>query len=301
MPTVTTSTAWNTLKLTLDDIVTDRNDEGALEWKQFCASETMDEHYVDDLAVGGPGFATEKFEAQAFDVGSIYEGGLMRYIARKFGLTLQVTDEIEDDGKYNSKYINAVKRLKRAVMKTQEVDAANMLNRAFNSLYTGGTDALSLANSAHTIESGGTFSNTLATPLAPSRAALITVIQNCKTLPGHDGIREGYKVTKVVHPIEQWGAWEGILRSEKVPESANNEVNVVQGMGIKNVTVTHWTASTTNWGVITDAMDGLKMKIRKAIYSHDWVDEPTEVRNYKVAGRWARGWSDPRGFYGSNA
>lgn len=301
MPTVTTSTAWNTLKLTLDEIVTDRSEEKTLEWKQFAASDTMEDNWEEDLAVGGPGFATEKAEAQAFDVGSIYEGGRMRYIARKFGLTLQVTDEIEDDGKYNGKYINAVKRLKRAVMMTQEVDVANILNRAFNTAYPGGTDALSLANSAHTIESGGTFSNTLATPLAPSRAALITVVQNCKTLPGHDGIRTGYKVTKVVHPIEQWGAWEGILNSEKVPESANNEVNVVHGLGIKNVTVTHWTASTTNWGVITNADDGLKMKIRKAIYSHDWVDEPTEVRHYKVAGRWARGWSDARGFYGSNA
>lgn len=300
MPTQTTSVAWNTLKATLDEIVTDPTDQRELEWKQFCASETMEDNYVDDLENGGPGFATEKAEAMAFDVGSLYEGAQTRYIARKYGLILQVTEELQDDGKYNGKYINATKRLKQAVMLTQEVDAANMLNRAFNTGYVGG-DGLSLANSAHTIPGGGTFSNTLATPLAPSRAALITVIQNCKALPGHDGIRRGYKVKKIVHPIEQWGAWAGILGSEKVPESGNNETNVVHGLGIKAVTVTHWTASTTNWGVITDAPDGLKMKIRKAIYSHDWVDEPTEVRNYKVAGRWARGWSDPRGFYGSNA
>lgn len=302
MSTLTTSLAYKTLKATLDNIITDKTDsvEGNAVYKQYMHSETMADNYVDDLENGGPGFATEKNEGQALDVLSLYEGYQTRYISRKFGLILQITEELDEDGKYNEKYINAAKRMKRAIYKTLEVDCGNILNRATNVSYVGG-DGLPLASNAHTIPGGGTFSNTLATPMSPSRTALITVIQNVMVLPGHDGITEGYKVEKIIHPVSQWGAWKGILSSEKVPESANNEPNVVHGMGIKAVPVWAWTASNTNWASITDAPDGLKMKWRRKPKARTWYDEPTEIINHGLSARWARGWSDARGFYFSNS
>lgn len=302
MSVMTTSMAFRTLKATLDAIITDPTDnvEKNVRAKKYMEVGSMTDHYEDELENGGPGLLSERDEGQALEVGTLYEGSVTRYISRKFGKIGELTDELEDDGRYNGRYINFSKRLKRAGWKTVDVDCANIWNRAANTAYVGG-DGLPLASASHTIPGGGTFSNTLATPMSPSRTALITVIQNCLLLPGHDGLTEGYNVKKVVHPVAQWGAWKGILGSDKVPESAANEINVVSGMGIEQVDVPFWSASTTNWGVITDAQEGLKLKWKKRFSSKTWVEDRTEIICHKTSGRWARGWSNARAVYFSNA
>ena len=301
MSQLTTSVAFATLKATLEEIVTDDTDnvEKNVAYKKYMKVEGMDDNYVDDLSNGGPGLATEKAEGQALDVLSLNNGYQTRYIARKFGLIMQITEELDEDGKYNDKYIDAARRMKRAIYKTMDVDCAQILNRAFNASYVGG-DGLCLANSAHTIPGGGTFSNTLSVAFSPSRAAVIVMTQNIMLLPGWDGVTEGYNATAVVHPVAQWGAWKGILGSDKVPESGNNEINVAADMNLKQIPVPFWSASTTNWGMLTDAAR-LKLKVRRKPKARTWYDEPTEVINHGISARWARGWSDPRCFYGSNA
>jgi len=299
---VTTSSAFKTLKATLDKIITDKTDgvEKNLYYPKYMKVESMSDNYVDELENGGPGLATGKAEGQALDVGNLFEGYNTRYYARKFGLIMQITEELDEDGKYNDQYIDASRRLKRALYKSVEVDCAQILNRATNTAYIGG-DGLSLANSAHTIPGAGTFSNTLATPFSPSRAAMIVVAQNLMNMPGHDGVIEGYKPEKVICPTSLWGAWSGILGSDKVPESPNNETNVVADLGMgKVIEVPFWTGSTTNWGVLTSA-GRFKLKWRRKPKSRTWYDEPTEVINHGTSARWARGWSDPRVFYFSNS
>jgi len=298
---ITTSQAFRTLKATLESIVTDKTDglEDGLVCTQYMTEGMMTDNYEDDLENGGPGLATEKAEGQPLDVLSLYEGAVTRYIPRKIGLIMQITEELDEDGKYNDQYLNIAKRNKRAVYKTLEIDCANVLNRAATAGYVGG-DGLTLASSAHTIPGGGTFSNTLATPFSPSRAAVIVMRNNVAVLPGHDGVTEGYELTGIVHPSAQWGAWAGILGSEKVPESNNNELNVVKGMRLKQIEVKYMTSS-TNWGAITDAGNGLKLRWRRKPKGRTWYDENTEIINYGTSARWARGWTDPRGFYFSNA
>jgi hypothetical protein len=302
MSAVTTSQAFATLKATLEEIVTDDSDgyEKKTFYKQYMKVEGMKDNYIDDLSNGGPGLATEKAEGQALDVMGLSNGYQTRYTSRKHGLIMQITEELDEDGKYNDEYVDAARRMKRAVFKSMEVDCAQILNRVHNSAYVGG-DGLCLGSASHTIPGGGTFSNTLSTAFSPSRAALIVVRQNLMTMPGWDGVTEGYMPTKVVCPPAQWGAWAGILGSDKVPESGNNEINVAADMGLgKPVAVPYWSASTTNWLVLTDAAK-LKLKIRRKPKSRTWYDEPTEVINYGISARWARGWSDPRAVYTSNA
>jgi len=300
--TVTTSQAYATLKATLEKIVTDDSDgyEKKAVYKQYMKIETMKDNYVDELSNGGPGVATEKAEGQALDVMGLNNGYQTRYQSRKHGLIMQITEELDDDGKYNSDYIDAARRMKRAVFKAMEIDNAQILNRVHNSDYAGG-DGVALGSSSHTIPGGGTFSNTLATAFSPSRAALIVVRQNLMVMPGWDGVTEGYLPTKVVCPPAQWGAWSGILGSEKVPESGNNEINLAADMGLgKVVAVPYWTGSTTNWLVLTDAAQ-LKCKVRKAPKARTWYSEETEIINHGISARWARGYSDPRAVYTSNA
>lgn len=302
MSTLTTSTAFRTLRKTLDNIITD-SDDGVgtdLDCNYFLQSESMPRNFVDDLENGGPGMLTETAEAQPLDVLQLYDGATTRYISRKFGGLLEISEELDEDGQYNDQYIKAARRLKRAGFKTLEIDCANVLNRAWDSGYTGG-DGKALAATDHPIPGGGSFSNTLGTPMAPSMAALNTIRQNVMILLGHDGLREGYMVKKIVHPVAQDGAWEQILGTKNGLQTSGQDINVVANKGYTHRAILFWTASDTNWGVITDAPNGLKLKWRRKFKSRTWYEERPEVIIHGVSGRWARGWSDPRAFYGSQA
>ncbi len=300
--TIFSSTIFNSFKETLDSIVDDRlgENESALVCKKWMKVGSMDEAYVDDLEMGGPGLAAETDEGEEITVGTIREGFLKRYIPRKFALKLIVTDEAMEDNKY-PETLRLAKRLDRAIYKTFDIDMTSILIRATNTSYVGG-DGVPLASAAHTMPGGGTFSNTLSVPMAPSALALATVRSLVMKLPGHDGITEGYDIKKVVFPTEQWAGWKQILGSEKSPEAGNfAAINAVYDLDIKPVPVKYWNNTTTNWGVITDVDNGIQAKWRRKPKSNSWVENDNETMKYSVSARWASGWSDARGFFFSNA
>lgn len=296
------STVANGVKKTLDVIVTDANDTymKAAVFPKFFKEESMPDYYVDDLEVGGPGLASEKDEGAPIAVGDIQEGYLTRYLARTFGLKIQVSEEAIEDSKY-PKIIDAGKRLARAIHKTQEFDGANLLARAFNSSYTGG-DGQPLVSTSHTLPSGGVFSNQMATPMSASRAALIQLVTQARKLPGHDGLVEGYNLKRILCPVDQWAVWEGVVGSGKVPESNNNEINVINTQ-IKPTIVAnqYWDTTTTQYIVQTDCDNGLVWKWRRRPKSRSWVDYDNHIINHSNSYRSTRGWSDPRCVIGVNA
>ena len=295
--TVFSGSFWNTLKDTLDLIVMDKSDglEAKAQLSKYFDVTTMKDQYEDDLEVAGPGLASETPEGVEIATGTLREGTLTRYQARKFGLKIIITEELMEDSKY-PEAIKAALHLKRAMHKTREVDGALVLVRAENTAYPGG-DGLCLANASHTIPGGGTFSNTMATPMSASRAAVIAARAAVAQLPGLDGVREGYELEKVVFPVAQQSVWEGIVGSEKVPESNFNEINVVKGLGLELVPVTQWTNTDTNYCFKTSAPDGLRWKDRKKARPRTWVENSNEVAMHSISARWARGWTNPRGIY----
>lgn len=302
MQTIFSSDIYQSFKETLDSIVDDKlaENESSLVCKKWMKVGSMDEAYVDDLEMGGPGLANETGEGTEIGTGSIREGFLTRYTPSKFALKLVVTDEAMEDNKY-PETLRLAKRLDRAIYKTFDIDNTNILIRAQNASYPGG-DGVPLASASHTLPNGGTWSNTLATPLAPSRIALITVISLLKKIPGHDGIVDGVEAKKIVHPTEQWGVWGGILKSTLAPEPGNfAEINVVKDLDIEAVAVKYWSNTTTNWGIITNADNGVQAKWRRKPRSKSWVENDNETMKYSISARWARGWSDARGFFFSNA
>lgn len=300
MSIILTSGIGKSLKKTLDNIITDPTDnpKGDLIYPKYMDVKTMSDNYEDDQEVAGTLLLQEKTEGANASVGSIQEGYTTRYTSRTYALHLHVAEEAIEDSKYD-KYINAARRLTKSAYKTQDIDAANVLNRSTNTSYTGG-DGQPLASASHTLPYGGTWSNIAGVYQTPSRAALITAITNVGKYVSPNGQVEGNTIKKIVCPLEQWAVWKGILGSEKVPESANNEINVLKGMSIEVVPVKYWNASSTAWGAITDADNGLQFRTRRAIKSRTWVDNDAEIMKYGVSGRWTRGWSDPRGWYQGN-
>lgn len=298
-----TSTIFNSVKLTLDQIVDDDmgESESTLVCKKYMKFGNQEDYYEDDLEMGGPGLATEVEEGQEIETGAIREGFITRYIARKFGLKLVVTDEAVEDTKY-PQVLKLGKRLSRALYKTVDIDCTNILVRAANTSFTGG-DGVALASASHTLPSGGTWSNTFATPLAPSRIAVGAAVSLIRKFPGHDGLTEGAEAKKIVHPTEQWMTWSGILNSTLAPEAGNfAEINAVKrDLDIMAVANKYWSNTTTNWAIITDADNGLQLRWKRKPRKNSWVENDNETMKYSITARWSRGWSDARGFFFSNS
>lgn len=292
---VFTSTIANSLKLTLDRIVDDKLDnvEASAVFTKWTEQRPMSDAYEDDLEMGGPGLASEKAEGSEMQTGDIKEGVLTRYIARTFALRLQVTEEAMEDTKY-PRVISAARRLKKSMWKTADIDAALMLVRGYNAAYTYG-DGLPLWSDSHTLPQGGTFSNTMATPVTPSRTALITATSIVRKYPGHDGITEGYEPKAILCPTEQWGAWDGIVGSKMNPDDDNfNEINVVYPLQLKVIPNKFWNNTTTNWAITTDCENGFTFRWRRRPRSNSWVVNDQTVMWYAQTARWSRGISDPR-------
>lgn len=296
MASVFTSTIADGLKETLEEIIDDDLDgyQAKAVFTKWCEIKDMSDHYEDDLEMGGLGLASEKSEGQEIAAGTIKEGVLTRYIARTFGIKLIISDEAMEDSKY-PKIIQAARRNKRAMWKTADIDATNMLVRMANTSYVGG-DGQPLSSASHTLPHGGTFSNKMAVPMSPSHAALVNARSQCMKYPGHDGIIEGVEIEMILCPVEQWAVWEGLMGSKLRPDDGNfAEINVFERMSIDVCPIKYWTNTTTNWVAKTDADNGLNFRWRRRPKSNSWVDNDHTMMKYGITARWARGWSDPRG------
>lgn len=300
---VSQSTIQRTFKKTLDNICLDKRDglEAGLVMPSYLDVDPMADAWVEDTEYAGPSFVPEKAEGQEMQTGVLTPGNTKRYVPRTFAMRMIISDEAREDGKY-AEVIDLARYLKRAAYKTVEYDGALILARAWNTSYTG-WDALPLFSASHTLPSGDTFSNTMATPLPPSVAAVTTARAACRRMPGRDGFIEGFKLTKVIFPPEQEGDWDEILGSKMRPESGNfAAINVVnQKMSLEPVMVPYWLNTTTNYCFRTDADNGLKWKWRRKMRSRTWVTNEQEVESFAISYRSDSGWTDPRGAYGVQA
>lgn len=290
------------LQETLDDVVLDDTEglQSKLFYPKWMDEESMDGAYVDVLEVGGPGLASEKPEGTAISVGTIKEGTLTRAIARTFALRMNITEEAMEDAKYKEA-VNLKKYQKRAMFKTQDIDATNVLVRGWNTSYTGGDDQ-PLFSASHTLPHGGTYSNTMATPMSPSRSAVIIASTAVRKLPGLDGVTEGYMLKKVICPVDQWAVWAGIIKSTRVPESDFNEINVVNSeMDLSVVAIPYWSNTTTNYCFRTSADGAPTFYTRRRPKSRTWVENSQEVMSSSISARWARIWQNGRSMYGVEA
>lgn len=302
--TVFQGTIWNTMKKVLDGIAQSTDDVEPK--KNFMArifeERSSDEAYETILEMAGPGLASVKSQGQEMATGALGEHTLTTYMHRTYAMRMIISEEAMDDTRY-PKVLVLGRRLKRAANKTVQYDAANVLARGFNASYPIG-DGLSLWNSAHTLESGNTFSNIMSTAQAPSLAALIEVETLCRKLVDHQGLIGAYMMESILCPVDQWAVWSGILNSSYNPEPGNfTEINVVnRDLNVKDVVANpYWTNTTTNWAVKTDCDEGFTWYWRKKPVGNTWVENSQLEAQHAISYRSSRGVTDPRATIGVNA
>ena len=95
-------------------------------------------------------------------------GGVLfdkRYVFRQYGAAFALTKVLVEDGDHINLGKIYSEQLAQAMVETEEVAAANVLNNSFSSSYVGG-DGVSLINSAHPVSASSS-----ASPRATFRAA----------------------------------------------------------------------------------------------------------------------------------
>jgi len=224
---------------------------------------------------------------------------LQRYIYQVFGLAFALTRVLVEDGDHIRLGQVYAKHLAQSLVETKELLCANVLNRAFNSAYVGG-DGVSLTNTAHPIASG-TFSNQLATAAALSQTSLEQMLIQVRQAVDNNGKKIRLQPLKlVVAPGNVFQA-EVLLKSVLRTGTANNDINPIKSIGLlpEGASVISRLTSSTNWWIQTDAPEGMKLLMRRALEKTMEGDFETDSMRYKATERYQVGWTDPRAMYGT--
>lgn len=298
------STAARSLKKTLNKIIDDPMDgyKSAMSMPKWMDEDSMEDAYIDDLEMGGPGLLLQKLEGQDVPMGTLTEGMQTRYTAATYALGIGVSEEVLEDAKY-PEVIRAAMRLKRALFITVDVSSAQVLVRMFNTGFPLG-DGQPLGSTTHLLPNGSQFSNMMAVAMSPSRAAVTIVRAQIRALPGHDSVRGSglLRAKCVLCPIEQESTWEVILGSPRAPEPGEfNAINIANKMSLDLYPNVFWSNTTTNWAMKTDAEDAFRFLWRRRPRSRSWINNEQGIMKYSIDARWVSGCSDPRGAICSNA
>jgi len=232
-------------------------------------------------------------------------GGILfqkRYVYSVYGLAFALTKVLVEDGDHIRIGKEYSEHLAQSMIETDELNCANIINRAYNASYTGG-DGVALGSASHplapNVNFGSTFSNILATPAALSQTSLEQLLIQIRT----NGVDNNGKKIRlmpqklVVAPGNELQA-EVLLNSVLRTGTNNNDINPVKSMGyLKEVAVISRMTSATQWGITTDAPKGLQVLVRRNIEKSMEGDFETDSVRYKSTMRKAYGFTDPRCFF----
>lgn len=301
---------WNTMEPILNSIAQDMSDVDPRNqlMERVFKQKSSQKAQETILEMAGPGLASEKPEGMEMATGDLTEGFIATFFNRTYALRLIITEEAVEDTRYKE-VLQLARRLKGSCNMTVQYDAANMFARGFNTAFPINSTGVNLWSASHQLATGGAFSNTLPTPLAPSMAALIDVETEARRMPNHQGLPGGYMIDRIICPVDQWAVWAGIIGSTHNPEAGEfNEINVTHSShGYMRLTKgdvvanPFWANTTTNWAVRTTAENGFIWFWRRKMRNNTWVENSQMMAHHAISYRSSRGCADPRATIGSEA
>jgi len=275
-------------------------DQRADEWAQvFKEFKGIPRNYHEEPVLFGFGAAPELPDGMPVTYQS---GGVLfiqRYVYRVYGLAFALTKVLVEDGDHIRIGQVYAKHLAQSLVETKETLAANVMNNAFNSSYTGG-DGVQLSATNHPIVNG-TFSNLLSTAANLSQTSLEQMLIQVRQAVDNNGKKIRLQPLKlVVAPGNVFQA-EVLLKSVLRTGTANNDINPVKSIGLmpEGAAVISRLTSATNWWVQTDAPEGMKLMMRRGLEKTMEGDFETDSMRYKATERYWISWTDPRAMYGT--
>jgi hypothetical protein len=277
--------------------------EHPVEWKKIFEEKGSEKNYEEDTEVTGFGLATVKDQAASVSYDSESQGPTKRYTHVTYGLGYIVTREELEDNLYEVVSKRRIQALAFSVRQTEEIVAANIFNRAFNTSYTG-ADAKNMVAVDHPTVSG-TQSNRLGGSTAADADLSEAAIEDlCIQIMQAQNSR-GHRIQLMprlllVSPSEAFNA-ERILKSSLQSGTGNNDINAIKSMGLfpEGAAVNHYLSDPDAWFIKTNAPNGTMRFNRRSTEFKQDNDFDTENAKAKSTLRFSVGWTDWRGWYGS--
>ena len=255
--------------------------------------------WEEDVLVSSFGLAFQKQEGAPVQYDTERQGFTTRYTHVEYALGFVITKNMVADDLYGIVGPRRSKALARSLRQTKETVAANVLNRAFTSGYTGGDGSI-LCVSTHANVAGGTWSNVLSTPADISEAALEQATIDIGKWTDDRGLKIAVRPKKIVVPVDLDFDVNKIMKTEYEVGTANNTVNLVRSRFPAGVAINHYLTDTDAWFILTsEDSNGLK-HFERAADSFDMDNDfDTSNAKFKAESRYSFGWTDPRAIYGS--
>jgi hypothetical protein len=280
-----------------DGVYEQRDDEYMQVFK--VRTDVPDRAYFEEPMLFGFGAAPELPEGTPI---SYQAGGTLfvqRYFYNVYGLAFAITEVMMEDGEHISMGRTFSEHLAQSMVETDETLCANVLNRAFNSSYTGG-DGVSLNSASHPI-AVGTFSNLLTTAANLSQTSLEQMLIQIRQGGVDNNNKKIHLNTDklVVAPANEFQA-NVLLKSVLRTGTANNDINPAKDRFPGGVAViTRLTSNTAWWVKQGNVRRGLQMVVRRPLKRGMEGDFSTGNMRYKATKRFIPGWTDPRDMWGT--
>ena len=268
------------------------------EHAEIFETESSDRAFEEEVLIVGFGNAEVKTEGQGVDYDSATEGFTARYTHETVALAFALTEEAVEDNLYDRLGARYTKALARSMAHSKQVKAANVLNNAFSSSYTGG-DGKSLVATDHPLAGGGTLSNRPTTFVDLNETSLENALISISTYVDDRNMILALQGTKLIVPPQLQFVADRLLESPGRVATADNDINAIRNMGLlpQGYAVNHFLTDTDAFFVLTDCPDGFKHFERSPISTSMEGDFDTGNVRYKARERYSFGWSNPRCVY----
>ena len=267
-------------------------------------TENSDRAFEEEVLFTGFGTAPVKGEGAAVSYDDAQESYTSRYTHETIALGFAVTEEAMEDNLYDTFAKLRAKGLARAMANTKQVKAADVFNNGFNSAFGGG-DGQAFFSAAHPTIGNGDQSNALAASDL-SEAALETALIAISKTKDDRGILIGAQAESLHIPSDLAFTADQILNSTLSTTIANsatnvNDINSIRNQGLvpNGFYVNRRFTDTNGYFIKTDVPNGAKMFVRSPLQTKMEPDFDTGNLRFKARERYAFGFSDWRGFFGS--
>ena len=270
------------------------------EHAEIFETEASDRAFEEEVLIVGFGNAKDKSEGQGVAYDQASEGFTARYTHETVALAFALTEESVEDNLYDRLGARYTKALARSMAHTKQVKAANVLNNAFSSSFTGG-DGKSLVATDHPLAGGGTFSNRPSAFADLNETSLENALISISTFVDDRNMILALQGTKLVVPPQLQFVADRLLETPGRVETADNDINAIRNMGLlpQGYAVNHFLTDTDAFFVMTDVPDGFKHFERSPIATSMEGDFNTGNVRYKARERYSFGFSNPRAVFAS--
>lgn len=138
-------------------------------------------------------------EGQDYSFEATPQGANKTFVPVKYGLGVSISEEAQEDGKFDE-IGDMLRKLAKSARESQEIQAMNIFNLGFSTATT--ADGVALFSDSHTMPSGGTLRNVLSSAADLSDTSLKQMLTDFKTqFIGDSGIKYMIQPRNlVIHP-----------------------------------------------------------------------------------------------------